>query len=55
MDGYFELIKDEETGQGMVEYSLILVLIVVVCIAAATILGEGVLVLYNNTVNNIPG
>ncbi len=32
--------KNEESGQGMVEYALILALIAVICIAGFTLLGQ---------------
>jgi pilus assembly protein Flp/PilA len=51
----FRFLENEEVGQGMVEYSLILALIVVVCIVAVTFFGEGASGLYNNAINNIPG
>jgi pilus assembly protein Flp/PilA len=48
-------LKNEEAGQGMVEYSLILALIVLVCIAAVKLLGENASEFYNNATNQIPG
>ena len=35
-------LNDEEEGQGLVEYALIIVLIAVVCVAAVTLLGTTV-------------
>ncbi len=38
----------EESGQGMVEYGLILALIAVVVIAALTLVGEQIKTVFNN-------
>ena len=46
-------IKNED-GQGMVEYSLILVLIALVVIGALTLLGETTNELYNKATNSFP-
>jgi pilus assembly protein Flp/PilA len=40
--------RDDETGQGMVEYALILILIAVVVIAVLTTLGKRVNNLFSN-------
>jgi pilus assembly protein Flp/PilA len=39
-----------EKGQGLVEYALIMVLVVVVVILIVTILGQSVLSLYSNII-----
>lgn len=44
-------LKNEESGQGMVEYGLILVLVALVAIVALTTLGGKV----NNVFNNAAG
>lgn len=42
MKKFMNWLKNEESGQGMVEYGLILALIAVVVIGALTLLGGGV-------------
>lgn len=49
--GWF--IKNED-GQGMVEYSLILVLIVLVVIGAVNLIGETTAEFYNKATNSFP-
>jgi pilus assembly protein Flp/PilA len=44
----------EESGQGMVEYSLLLALVVIVIIGAVTIVGESTYNLYNETISKMP-
>jgi pilus assembly protein Flp/PilA len=44
-------LKNEESGQGMVEYGLILALIAVVVIAAVTLIGKNA----NETFNEVAG
>ncbi len=48
-----KLWKDE-SGQGLVEYALIIALIAVVAVAAITLLGNRISTLFNNTANNLP-
>lgn len=47
-------VKDDETGQGLVEYALILVLIAVVTIAALTALGTNLIGLFNDIAGLLP-
>jgi pilus assembly protein Flp/PilA len=47
------LERDEEDGQGMVEYSLILLFIAVVVILVLTVLGKQVSNLYSNVSSGI--
>lgn len=46
-------LKNEESGQGMVEYGLILALIAVVVIGALTLLGGNVKGIFNNTAGKL--
>ena len=46
-------LKDEESGQGMVEYALILALIAVVCIIAFTFLGQSAANKANQVAKNL--
>lgn len=51
-----ELIKrllNDEEGQGMVEYGLIIALIAVVLIAALTAMGGGLQVIFNKITNEL--
>ena len=43
-----------ETGQGMVEYGLILALVALAVIAGLTAFGQGVLGLYDNSIAKMP-
>ncbi|MEO1667772.1 MAG: hypothetical protein AAFU54_24260 [Chloroflexota bacterium] len=45
--------KDKERGQGLVEYSLIMVLVAVVVIVVLAILGEAIEVRYHNAYSQI--
>lgn len=47
-------LKNEESGQGMVEYGLILALIAIVVIAALRVLGPKVAGTFNNVSNDLP-
>jgi pilus assembly protein Flp/PilA len=47
-------ILKEEDGQGLVEYSLILSLIVIAAIAAVSFLGENAFALYLDSVDKMP-
>ena len=46
-------LKKEESGQGMVEYGLILALIAVVVIAALTFLGKQTKNVFDNVATNV--
>ena len=46
-------VKDEEEGQGMVEYALILVLIAVVVIVILTVVGKQVSNVFSNISNGL--
>lgn len=54
MNNIFHFIIDEEDGQGLVEYSLILALLILICIVGLKILGESTLKLYNESETRIP-
>ena len=47
--------KDDEEGQGMVEYALILVLIAVVVIVILTVVGKQVNNVFSNISNGLAG
>jgi pilus assembly protein Flp/PilA len=47
------LLREDERGQGLVEYALILVLIAVVVIAILVILGPAVANMYSRVTNGI--
>jgi len=49
-----EVVENEE-GQGMVEYGLILALIAVVVIAALTLLGDHVAAIFDNIAGTLEG
>jgi len=46
-------LKNEESGQGMVEYALIIALIAVVLIVALTTLKNGIENVFNETANKL--
>lgn len=48
MKKFMNWLKNEESGQGMVEYGLILALIAVAVIVALTALGDNVEGIFNN-------
>ena len=48
-------LMDEESGQGMVEYALILALIAVACIMVFTQMGSGIKTKANNVTNALGG
>lgn len=54
MKKFFNWLKNEESGQGMVEYGLIIALIAVVVIAALVILGPKIAAIFTNIGNSIP-
>ena len=53
MKNFVNWLKNEESGQGMVEYGLILALIAVGVIAALIILGPKVAQIFTNVSNSI--
>lgn len=44
----------EETGQGLVEYSLILLLVAIALIVVLTVYGKDLANVYSNIIDNIP-
>ena len=48
-------VRDDEEGQGMVEYALILVLIAVVVIVILTVVGKQVNNVFSNVSNGLDG
>ena len=44
----------DNTGQGLVEYSLILLLVALVIIIIVSVYGQGLAVVYSNIVDAIP-
>jgi pilus assembly protein Flp/PilA len=53
MEAVKKLLRDE-SGQGMVEYALIIALIAVVAVAAITILGGRISTMFTNVSNDLP-
>ncbi|WP_157051340.1 Flp family type IVb pilin [Olsenella sp. oral taxon 807] len=47
-------LVNEESGQGLVEYAMILVLVSVVAIASVTGLSNNLHNIYNNSINQLP-
>ncbi len=45
---------DSEFGQGLVEYSLILLLVALALIIVLTVFGEGLGNVYSNLIDNLP-
>jgi pilus assembly protein Flp/PilA len=48
-------LKNEESGQGMVEYGLIIALVAIVAIAGLTLLGPKLSTMFTNVSNKITG
>jgi pilus assembly protein Flp/PilA len=46
-------LVDNEEGQGLVEYALIIALVVIVVIGAITLLGPAISNIFNNIVNQL--
>ena len=46
-------VRDEEEGQGMVEYGLIIALVAIVVIAALVILGPKIALIFNKVSNSL--
>ncbi|MEJ2411697.1 MAG: pilus assembly protein [Anaerolineales bacterium] len=44
----------EDTGQGLVEYSLILLLVAIALIVVLTVYGKDLANVYSNIIDNIP-
>ena len=53
MKKLFGWLKNEESGQGMVEYGLIIALIAIVVIAALNVLGPKIANIFNNIGNEM--
>jgi pilus assembly protein Flp/PilA len=53
MKKWFKRFRREEEGATMVEYGLMVALIAVVCIAAVTLLGGNLAVIFNQIANAI--
>ncbi len=51
---YLKLTAPREEGQGLMEYGLILMLVVIVVVAALAAFGPQVVTLYNKAGNSIP-
>jgi len=47
--------RDEESGQALVEYALIVSLIALVAIGAVTLLGDNIKGIFNDAASSIPG
>lgn len=47
-------LSREESGQGLVEYALILVFVSVVAIASLTTLADNLVQSYNRSINKLP-
>jgi pilus assembly protein Flp/PilA len=47
------LFAPKESGQGLVEYALILVLVVIVVIAILALLGPAIANIFQNLINNL--
>lgn len=48
-------LKNEESGQGMVEYGLIIVVVALIAVAGLIILGNGLNGLFNKVGNEVGG
>jgi len=53
MKNLMNWFKNEESGQGMVEYALIIALVSVVAIAALLLLGPAITNMFNKATNNL--
>jgi pilus assembly protein Flp/PilA len=54
MKNFFNWLKNEESGQGMVEYGLIIALVAVVVIVGLVALGPKIRDLFTGVSSNIP-
>ncbi len=53
MKEYLNWLQDEESGQGMVEYGLIIALVAIVVVGALLLLGPSITNLFNNVTNRL--
>jgi pilus assembly protein Flp/PilA len=53
MESMWLAVKEDESGQGLVEYSLILAFVAIVAIAAATFLGSDLSVAFTHIANSL--
>jgi pilus assembly protein Flp/PilA len=53
MEWMWLAVKEDESGQGLVEYSLILAFVAIVAIAAATFLGSDLSVAFSHIGNSL--
>jgi Flp pilus assembly pilin Flp len=51
---WFE-IKDQEEGQGLLEYALLLMLIAMAVVTSLGLVGDGLIEFYNRAVDSFPG
>ena len=54
MKNFFAWLKDEESGQGMVEYGLIIALIAIVVVAALGVLGPKIAKQFTDIGDKLP-
>lgn len=55
MKKFASWLKNEESGQGMVEYGLIIVVVALVAVAALTGVGKQLVAKFNEIVTNLGG
>ncbi|HZW03145.1 MAG TPA: pilus assembly protein [Anaerolineaceae bacterium] len=48
-----ELIQDQESGQGLVEYGMIIILVAILIIAVLVVLGQSIGDMYSSVVNQL--
>lgn len=54
MKKYFDWLTQEESGQGMVEYGLIIAFVALVAVVGVTFLGTQLRTFFNDVGNNLP-